>query len=116
MLELPALDSSATLGTEAPILTLASEPALGTVCVVGLGYVGLPVAVEFGKVRPTVGYDLSSKRVHTLRQFNDPTGEVSSDELQKASKLACTDDAQKIREADFIIVAVPTPVNEARQP
>jgi UDP-N-acetyl-D-galactosamine dehydrogenase len=89
---------------------------LGTVCVVGLGYVGLPVAVEFGKLRPTVGYDLSTRKIHNLKQFSDPTGEVSPEELRKASRLTVTDDAEQIRRADYIIVAVPTPVNEARQP
>ncbi len=93
-----------------------SSSDLGTVCVVGLGYVGLPVAVEFGKQRPTVGYDLSARKIHDLRGFRDPTGEVSSDELQSAKMLTVTDDPEQIRAADYIIVAVPTPVNEARQP
>ncbi len=93
-----------------------SSSHLGTVCVVGLGYVGLPVAVEFGKQRPTVGYDLSARKIHDLRRFRDPTGEVSSDELQLAKMLTVTDDPEQIRAADYIIVAVPTPVNEARQP
>ena len=112
MLELPAAASAETI-VDQPAVQAAG---LGTVCVIGLGYVGLPVAVEFGKQRPTIGYDLSTKRVKTLRNLVDPTGEVSGDELQMAKHLTCTDDAEKIREADFIIVAVPTPVNEARQP
>jgi UDP-N-acetyl-D-galactosamine dehydrogenase len=116
MLDLPALDQTQELEIEAPESGAEIQTSLGTVCVVGLGYVGLPVAVEFGKVRPTVGYDLSSKKVHNLLQHNDTTGEVSSDELQMAKHLVCTDSPEKIREADFIIVAVPTPVNEARQP
>jgi len=91
-------------------------PQATTVCVVGLGYVGLPVAVEFGKQRPTVGFDLASKKVARLKEFKDATGEVSSEELQKARMLAVTDDPQAIAKADYIIVAVPTPVNEARQP
>jgi UDP-N-acetyl-D-galactosamine dehydrogenase len=93
-----------------------SNAALGTVCVVGLGYVGLPVAVEFGKQRPTVGYDLSTRKIHDLRKLIDPTGEVSADELRRSHRLVVTDDPEQIRQADFIIVAVPTPVNDARQP
>jgi len=96
--------------------TELSSPQAAVVCVVGLGYVGLPVAVEFGKQRPTVGFDLATKKVERLKQFNDATGEVSEEELRKARMLSVTDDAAEIRKADYIIVAVPTPVNEARQP
>jgi UDP-N-acetyl-D-galactosamine dehydrogenase len=116
MLELPVSDSVMTQDAAAPELARQTEQAIGTVCIVGLGYVGLPVAVEFGKQRPTIGYDLSTKKVHQLRQYQDPTGEVSTEELKRAEQLVCTDDPEKIREADYIIVAVPTPVNEARQP
>jgi UDP-N-acetyl-D-glucosamine/UDP-N-acetyl-D-galactosamine dehydrogenase len=114
MLEL----STPEMPQEEAAIGLAPQPAsrLGTVCVVGLGYVGLPVAVEFGKQRLTVGYDLSAKKVHNLKQFTDPTGEVSSEELRRAQMLVVTDDPEQIRQADFIIVAVPTPVNDARQP
>ena len=93
-----------------------ADPALATVAVVGLGYVGLPVAVEFGKLRNTVGYDLSSKKVWRLKQHHDATGELSAEELRAAAHLAVTDDPERIREADFVIIAVPTPVNDARQP
>jgi UDP-N-acetyl-D-galactosamine dehydrogenase len=92
------------------------ESSLPTVCVVGLGYVGLPVAVAFGKVRPTVGYDLSTKKVRNLKRHEDTTGEVSPEELRAADRLEVTDDPTEIKRADFIIVAVPTPVNAARQP
>jgi len=96
--------------------TRDAEQRIGTVCVVGLGYVGLPVAVAFGKERLTIGYDLSAKKIHNLRQFIDPTGEVSSEELRRAQMLTVTDDPELIRQADYIIVAVPTPVNDAHQP
>src|SRR2546430_8319714 len=86
-----------------------SAPALATVCVVGLGYVGLPVAVEFGKLRATVGYDLSTKKVERLRQHDDTTGEVPAEELKRARYLQVTTDPSEIRKADFVIVAVPTP-------
>ncbi|HZR67722.1 MAG TPA: nucleotide sugar dehydrogenase [Burkholderiales bacterium] len=87
-----------------------------TVAVVGLGYVGLPVAVEFGKRRPTVGYDLSHRKIANLRHGIDTTGEVTPEELRRAEKLRVSDDPAILAEADYIIVAVPTPVNAARQP
>ena len=94
----------------------AVEQALPAVAVVGLGYVGLPVAVEFGKRRPTIGYDLSKKRIENLRHCVDATGEVSSAELGAARQLRPTAYPAEIEQADFIIVAVPTPINAARQP
>src|SRR3954463_10541943 len=90
-----------------------SQTELQTVAVVGLGYVGLPVAVEFGRRRPTVGYDLSRKKVASLRHFIDTTGEVTPEQLQQADKLRISDDPALLAEADYIIVAVPTPVNSA---
>jgi UDP-N-acetyl-D-galactosamine dehydrogenase len=87
-----------------------------TVAVVGLGYVGLPLAVEFGKKFRTIGFDLSQEKVDAYRRYIDPTGEVSAEELKAASGLMVTTDAAKLKEADFIIVAVPTPVDEAHQP
>ena len=89
---------------------------LPTVAVVGLGYVGLPVAVAFGKQRPTIGYDLSKKRVENLRHHVDATGEVATAELMEARQLRATSYAAELEQADFIIVAVPTPINAARQP
>lgn len=86
------------------------------IAIVGLGYVGLPLAVEFGKKYPTLGFDLSAEKVDAYCHFNDPTGEVSSENLRAATQLSCHTDPQKLREADFIIVAVPTPVDEANQP
>ncbi|MEZ5618793.1 MAG: nucleotide sugar dehydrogenase [Rhodocyclaceae bacterium] len=87
-----------------------------TVAVVGLGYVGLPLAVEFGKKFRTIGYDLSEEKVAAYRRHVDPTGEVASEDLREASGLECTTDPRRIAEADFVIVAVPTPVDAARQP
>jgi UDP-N-acetyl-D-galactosamine dehydrogenase len=86
------------------------------IAVVGLGYVGLPLAVEFGKKFPTVGVDLSVEKVAAYREFVDPTGEVSSEDLRAASQLTCHTDPQVLKDADFIIVAVPTPVDAAHQP
>lgn len=89
---------------------------MGIVAVVGLGYVGLPLAVEFGKKRQTIGFDLSSEKIHNYRQHVDPTGEVSTEEMQQAGQLAFTTDPADLVQADFIVVAVPTPVDQAHQP
>src|SRR5512134_4154331 len=87
-----------------------------TVAVVGLGYVGLPLAAEFAKKYRTIGFDLSEEKVAAYRNHVDPTGEVSSAGFEAAAKLEVTTNARALREADFIIVAVPTPVDEAHNP
>ena len=89
---------------------------LPVVAVVGLGYVGLPLAVEFGKQRRTIGLDLSQRKIEAYRRFEDPTGEVSPQQLRDAAQLNCTSDGAALADADFIIVAVPTPVDEAHRP
>ncbi|MBN9132054.1 MAG: nucleotide sugar dehydrogenase [Nitrosospira multiformis] len=89
---------------------------MSVVAVVGLGYVGLPLAVEFGKKRKTIGYDLSSSKVESYKQCIDPTGEVSSDDLKAAEQLHVTNDPAELSQADYIVVAVPTPVDAAHQP
>ena len=86
------------------------------VAVVGLGYVGLPLAVEFGKKFDTIGYDLSTAKIDCYRRFLDPTGEVSSEDLRAATRLTSTCDPTTLRRADFIVVAVPTPVDVAHIP
>jgi UDP-N-acetyl-D-galactosamine dehydrogenase len=86
------------------------------VAVVGLGYVGLPLAVEFGKKRSTIGFDLSTAKVDAYRKFIDPTGELSSDELRAATGLTVSTDPATLAGADYIVVAVPTPVDEAHNP
>lgn len=86
------------------------------VAVVGLGYVGLPLAVEFGKKIETIGYDLSETKIGHYRNHHDPTGEVSSADLKAATKLSVSCDSSTLARADFIIVAVPTPVDAAHQP
>jgi UDP-N-acetyl-D-galactosamine dehydrogenase len=87
-----------------------------TVAVVGLGYVGLPLAVEFGKLGPTIGFDLSKQKVESYLSFVDPTGEVTTEQLRSAVQFEPTTDPTAISRADFIIVAVPTPVDDAHQP
>ena len=86
------------------------------IAVVGLGYVGLPLAVEFGKKYRTIGFDLSKEKVESYKNFLDPTGEVSTEDLKAATQLTVTTDASALREADFVVVAVPTPVDDAHQP
>ena len=87
-----------------------------TVAVVGLGYVGLPLAVEFGKKWRTIGFDLSAAKVASYKKFVDPTGEVSTEDLRAATHLEVVTDPAALAQADFIVVAVPTPVDEAHQP
>ncbi len=87
-----------------------------TIAVVGLGYVGLPLAVEFGKRFKTLGFDLSVEKVAAYRSGVDPTGEVDSADLRAATQLSCHTDPAVLTEADFIVVAVPTPVGDAHQP
>jgi UDP-N-acetyl-D-galactosamine dehydrogenase len=96
--------------------TLREVTRVSTIGVVGLGYVGLPLAVEFGKVHETIGYDLSEAKVQHYKRFTDPTGEVSDDDLRAAGKLTVTTDPRLLSKADIIIVAVPTPVDDARRP
>jgi UDP-N-acetyl-D-glucosamine/UDP-N-acetyl-D-galactosamine dehydrogenase len=87
-----------------------------TIAVVGLGYVGLPLAVEFGKKYRTIGFDLSTQKVESYKRFVDPTGEVSPADLKASTGLECSTDPSVLAEADFIVVAVPTPVDDAHQP
>ncbi|MFA7665583.1 MAG: nucleotide sugar dehydrogenase [Burkholderiaceae bacterium] len=86
------------------------------VAVIGLGYVGLPLAVAFGKVFDTIGFDLSKAKIDSFRQHHDPTGEVSREDFEAADRLEVTDDPARLGEADFLVVAVPTPVGDAHQP
>jgi UDP-N-acetyl-D-galactosamine dehydrogenase len=86
------------------------------VAVVGLGYVGLPLAVEFGKKFDTIGYDLSAVKIDSYRRFCDPTGELSGENLRAAARLTPTSDPSELSRADFIVVAVPTPVDAAHIP
>lgn len=84
--------------------------------VVGLGYVGLPLAVEFGKKRPVTGFDINSKRIDELKQGNDFTLEVSHEELIEAKHLQYTSSLEDLRACNVFIVTVPTPINEHKQP
>lgn len=86
------------------------------VAVIGLGYVGLPLAVNFARKYTTIGFDMNEQKVARLAKHSDTTGEVSKEEFDEAAHLTVTSEAAKLRKADFIIVAVPTPIDEAKQP
>jgi len=86
------------------------------IAVVGLGYVGLLLAVEFGKRYKTIGFDLSEAKITAYREHRDPTGEISGEDLKAATQLEVTTDSRRLANADFVIVAVPTPVDEAHIP
>lgn len=85
------------------------------ICVVGLGYVGLPLAVEFAKHTEVIGYEINEEKVKLFLDGIDPTHEVG-DEVVKNTSIQFTSDPSKISEADFIIVAVPTPIDENNKP
>lgn len=89
---------------------------MNVVAVVGLGYVGLPLAVEFGKKHRTIGYDLSTDKIESYKKCIDPTGEISTNQLRAANHLTVTTDPTELSLADHIVVAVPTPVDIAHQP
>ena len=86
------------------------------ICIVGLGYVGLPLAVEFSKTYQTVGFDINTKRVRELQEGNDSTLEVERDSLEPTDKLTYTDNIEDIRSSDVYIVTVPTPIDENKNP
>jgi UDP-N-acetyl-D-galactosamine dehydrogenase len=89
---------------------------MSIVGVVGLGYVGLPLAVEFGKVFETIGYDLSASKIEHFRRHEDPTGEVAAEDFAAAKRLRVTNDPAELARADFLVVAVPTPVDIGHKP
>lgn len=87
-----------------------------SVAIVGLGYVGLPLAIAFAQKFDTIGFDLSEGKIESYKKQIDPTGEVGAEALASAKSLQFTTDPKALKEADFIIVAVPTPVDEAHVP
>lgn len=86
------------------------------VAVIGLGYVGLPLAVEFGKKRHVLGFDINAKRVEELSNGEDFTLEVSAEELQEASFLTYSANVDDLKDAQIYIVTVPTPIDQHKQP
>ena len=87
-----------------------------TIAVIGLGYVGLPLAVEFGKKFSTIGFDVNSRRIAELRAGNDVTLEVEPAELEASGNLSFTESVEEIADADVYIVTVPTPIDEHKRP
>ncbi|MDG9794845.1 Vi polysaccharide biosynthesis UDP-N-acetylglucosamine C-6 dehydrogenase TviB [Acinetobacter baumannii] len=86
------------------------------IAIIGLGYVGLPLAVEFGKHKPTIGFDINENRILELKNGYDHTLEVSSDELKHVQQLAYTANIQDLQNSNFFIVTVPTPIDDFKQP
>ncbi|WP_313483110.1 Vi polysaccharide biosynthesis UDP-N-acetylglucosamine C-6 dehydrogenase TviB [Acinetobacter variabilis] len=86
------------------------------IAIIGLGYVGLPLAVEFGKQVPVVGFDIHQKRIDELKSGTDHTLEVSSEELTQATQLHYSANLEDLKACNFYIVTVPTPIDEFKQP
>ncbi len=87
-----------------------------TIAVIGLGYVGLPLAVEFGKSRPLIGFDINAGRIEALRTGHDATQEVSAEELAAANQLSFTTEPTDLSAASIYIVTVPTPIDTHKRP
>ena len=87
-----------------------------TLCIIGLGYVGLPLSLAFGKIHKVIGYDSSSKRVRELNNSNDKNGEFSKKSLNNKKNIKFTDKIPDIKEANIYIITVPTPVNKNKTP
>ena len=86
------------------------------IAIIGLGYVGLPLAVEFGKKRETLGFEINQSRVDELKSGEDSTLECSPEELKEATHLSYTTDTEQLKSCNVFIVTVPTPINEHKQP
>ncbi|UUS57584.1 Vi polysaccharide biosynthesis UDP-N-acetylglucosamine C-6 dehydrogenase TviB [Acinetobacter sp. YH16040_T] len=86
------------------------------IAIIGLGYVGLPLAVEFGKKVPVVGFDIHQKRIDELRSGRDHTLEVSPEELAQSAQLSYSANLEDLKDCNFFIVTVPTPIDEYKQP
>ena len=86
------------------------------VAIVGLGYVGLPLALAFGRVMPTIGFEISQSKIDAYREGYDPTGEMEKDLFVRATQLEYSTQTSDISQADFVVIAVPTPVDHAHQP
>lgn len=89
---------------------------MSVVAVIGLGYVGLPLVVEFGKSMPVIGFDIVEAKVAKCQAGTDPSREIPDEEMQAATHATYTSDAAQLSAADYLIVAVPTPVDDAHIP
>ena len=86
------------------------------IAIIGLGYVGLPLAVSFGKYRPTIGYDISKERIASLKSGHDTTLETSDEEIKEALQLTYTSYVDDIKDAEIYIITVPTPIDKNKRP
>lgn len=86
------------------------------IAIIGLGYVGLPLAVEFGKNGPVIGFDINQKRIDELKSGQDHTLEVTTEDLQKAQHLSFSANLDDLKQSNFFIVTVPTPVDQVNRP
>ena len=86
------------------------------IAVIGQGYVGLPLAIEFGKKYPTIGFDIDKSRINKLKRGIDHTNEASQDQLKSARQLIFTEKINDITECNIFIVTVPTPIDEFKTP
>ena len=84
--------------------------------IVGLGYVGLPLAVEFGKIRSVIGFDINLKRIAQLKEGRDTTQETELEELQEAKHLSFSTNSADLRACNCFIVTVPTPIDRYKRP
>ena len=86
------------------------------IAIIGLGYVGLPLAVEFGKSRPTLGFDINTSRIDELKQGKDNTLEVIEEDLLQATLLEFSCDVSDLNECSIFIITVPTPIDDVNRP
>ena len=93
-----------------------TPPENPIIAIIGLGYVGLPLAVEFGKVHQTIGFDIKQKRIEELNQGIDKTLEVEKEELNEAKHLTFTSTPEAMATANVFIITVPTPIDANKQP
>ena len=87
-----------------------------TIGIIGLGYVGLPLAVEFGKKFKTIGFDINKKRIEELREFKDRTLETTTEEMKQATHLQLTDNIDHLSDVNVYIITVPTPIDQHKRP
>ena len=115
------LENSAKLGRtmarRKPFVTMQPMRRLSDLklAVIGLGYVGLPLATEFGKLRSVIGFDISQARIDSLDAGHDATLEISPEELRQASGLRFTSDVTELADCNTFIVTVPTPIDEHKR-
>lgn len=98
------------------VSTMFCPPQNPKICVIGLGYVGLPLAAALGQVFETVGFDLNGARITALRNGHDATGEIEAEDLERATSLRFTNDEKDLQDCNVFIVAVPTPIDNSRRP